>query len=265
VEGQVDLFALVQNQVGLFVLIFVRISGIFTTAPIFGATNVPVLVKAGMALIFTLVLLPLLSQPLTIIPGDLFVYILLVIKEYLVGLIIGFVASLLFSAVQMAGYLIDTQIGFSMISVLDPMNGQQVPLIGNFKYILALLVFLATNGHHMLIYGLMASFKAVPVTHVLFHTTLTALLVDMISSFYVVAFKISLPVIVTLLLMDVGMGILARTMPQMNIFIVGMPAKIIVGLFILSIALPFYIAFIEVLFDGIYTNLNQIIQQFIPE
>lgn len=260
-----DLFALVQNQIALFLLIFVRVSGIFTTAPVFGGRNVPVLIKAGMSLIFAVLLLPALSQHITVIPGSLFLYILLVLKEYLVGLIIGFTASLLFSAVQMAGHLIDTQIGFGMVNVLDPLFGQQVPLIGNFKYILALLVFLATNGHHLLIYGFMASFQVVPVTHVMFHATLSALLVDMIGGFFVIAFKISLPVIVTLLLMDVGMGILARTMPQMNIFIIGMPAKIILGLFILSISMPFYIFFIEVLFNGMYENLNQVIQQFTSE
>lgn len=259
-----DLFALVQNQVGLFLLIFVRVSGIFTAAPVFGGRNVPILIKAGMSLIFAFVMLPVLSQTITPIPGSFLLYIFLVLKEYLVGLIIGFTASLLFTAVQMAGFFIDTQIGFGMVNVLDPMFGQQIPLIGNFKYILALMVFLATNGHHMLIWGLMGSFEVVPVTHVLVHATLPALFVDLISGIFIIAFKLSLPVVVTLLLMDVGMGILARTMPQMNIFIVGMPGKILVGLFILSIAMPFYITFIEVLFNGIYANINQVLQQFTP-
>ena len=260
-----DLFALVQNQVGLFLLIFVRVSGIFTTAPVFGARNVPKVIKAGMSLVFAIILLPALSQQPITIPGSFFLYIALVIKEYLVGLIIGFAASMIFSAVQMAGQLIDTQIGYGMVNVLDPLAGQQVPLIGNFQYILALMVFLAINGHYMIISGLMASFQIVPVTHVAFHATLPVLFINMIISFYIIAFKISLPVVATLLLLDVGMGILARTMPQMNIFIVGMPAKIFVGLFILSISMPFFVFLIEVLFNGMYANLNQVMQQFMPE
>ena len=259
-----DLFALVQNQVGVFLLIFVRVSGIFTTAPVFGARNVPTMIKAGMSLVFAVVLLPILSQQVITVPGSFLLYILLVIKEYLVGLIIGFAASLLFSAVQMAGHLIDTQIGYGMVNVLDPLVGQQVPLIGNFKYILALMVFLATNGHYMLISGLMSSFQIVPLTQIAFHATLPMLLINMIINFYIIAFKISLPVVGTILLMDVGLGILARTMPQMNIFIVGMPAKIFIGLFILSISMPFFVFLIEVLFNGMYANLNQIIQQFTP-
>ncbi len=259
-----DLFALVQNQIGLFLLIFVRISGIFTAAPIYGATNVPLIIKAGCSLIFALVLLPILSQQPVALSGSLYVYMLLVMKEYLVGLIIGFTASLVFSAIQMAGHLIDTQIGFSMVNVLDPLFGQQIPLIGNFKYMLALLVFLATNGHHMVILALFESFQAVPATQVLFHTSLAPLFVDLLINFFIIALKISLPVVVTLLLMDVGMGILARTMPQMNIFMVGMPAKILIGVFMLSVALPFYILFIEVLFNGMYANLNQVIQQLVP-
>jgi len=261
----VDLFALVQNQVGVFLLIFVRVSGIFTTAPVFGARNVPTMIKAGMSLVFAVVLLPILSQQVITVPGSFLLYILLVIKEYLVGLIIGFAASLLFSAVQMAGHLIDTQIGYGMVNVLDPLVGQQVPLIGNFKYILALMVFLATNGHYMLISGLMSSFQIVPLTQVAFHATLPMLLINMIINFYIIAFKISLPVVGTILMMDVGLGILARTMPQMNIFIVGMPAKIFIGLFILSISMPFFVFLIEVLFNGMYTNLNQVLQQFIAE
>lgn len=259
-----DLFALVQNQIGMFLLIFVRVSGIFTAAPVFGARNVPLLVKAGMALIFSLILLPLLSQHPPAMPGNFLVYFLFVIKEYLVGLIIGFIASLVFSSIQMAGFLIDTQIGFGMVNIMDPLFGQQVPLIGNFQYMLALLVFLATNGHHLFIMALVSSFQVVPVTQVVFHTTLAPLFVDLLIEFFIIAFKISLPVVVTLLLMDIGMGILARTMPQMNIFMIGMPAKIFVGLFMLSMALPFYILFIEVLFNGMYANLNQIIQQFAP-
>ena len=260
-----DLFALIQNQVGVFLLIFVSVSGIFTTAPVFGARNVPTIIKAGMSLVFAVVLLPILSQQVITIPGSFFLYILLVIKEYSVGLIIGFATSLLFSAVQMAGHLIDTQIGYSMVNVLDPLSGQQVPLVGNFKYILALMVFLATNGHYMLISGLMSSFQIVPLTQIAFHATLPMLLINMIINFYIIAFKISLPVVGTILLMDVGLGILARTMPQMNIFIVGMPAKIFIGLFILSISMPFFVFLIEVLFNGMYANLNQVMQQFIAE
>lgn len=252
-----DLFALVQNEVGLFLLIFVRVSGIFSTAPLLGSRNVPLIVKAGLSLILALVLLPLLSQQPPVLPESVPMYFLLVIKEYLVGLIFGFTASFIFSAIQMAGFLIDTQIGFGMVNVFDPLFGQQMPLIGNFKYLIALFVFLATNGHHLLLTALVSSFRLIPAGLAVIPPLIAPFMLDLVAGFFSIALKISLPVLVTLVLMDVGMGILAKTMPQMNIFMVGMPAKILIGIFVLSMAFPFYIFFIEGLFNEMYKNLNQ--------
>ncbi|MDU2066170.1 MAG: flagellar biosynthetic protein FliR [Sporomusaceae bacterium] len=257
-----DLFALVQNQMGLFFLLFVRVSGIFTAAPIYGSRNVPIIVKAGLSLILALVLLPILGQQTPELPKTFLLYLFLIMTEYIVGLIIGFTSTFVFSAIQMAGSLIDTQIGFSMVNIIDPLYGQNVPLIGNFKYMLALLVFLATNGHHLLLTALLDSFRLVPVTHVVFSKSLAPYMVDLVAGFFAIALKISLPVLVTLLLLDIGMGILAKTMPQMNIFMVGMPAKILIGLFMLSMALPFYIFFLEVLFNGMQADINKLIQLF---
>ena len=162
-------------------------------------------------------------------------------------------------AVQMAGHILDVQIGFGMVNVFDPQFGQQIPLLGNFKYILALMVFLATNGHHILLSALVASFKLVPVTGVVFPTSLAGFILDMVSGAFAIAFKISLPVLVSLVLADVAFGILARTMPQMNIFVVGIPAKLIIGIFALMMALPFYIAMLEVGFGGMYRDVYRLL------
>jgi flagellar biosynthetic protein FliR len=187
---------------------------------------------------------------------------LVVSGEFLLGLIFGFVSQLILYAVQMAGHLLDMQIGFGIVNVFDPQFGQQIPLIGNFKYIMALLLFLVTNGHHMLITALFASFKLIPVTGVVFHASLAEFIVDLVSGIFTIAFKISLPVLVAILLTDVALGILARTMPQMNIFIVGVPGKILVGIFTLSLAFPFYIAFLEVGFNGMYQSIYHLLANF---
>ncbi|HML86998.1 MAG TPA: flagellar biosynthetic protein FliR [Methylomusa anaerophila] len=244
-----------QNQFGLFLLVFARISGIFSVAPIFGSRNIPLAVKAGMSLLLTYILVPLLAYPDFTIPNALFAYILLVISEFLVGLIIAFAASMAFNAIQMAGSIIDTQIGFGIVNVLDPQFGQQTPLIGNFKYILALVIFLTTNSHHLLLSALFSSFQLIPVTKAVYHPSISDIIVNMVVGIFVIALKISLPVLVSLLLTDVALGILSRTMPQMNIFIVGMPGKIIVGIFVLSLALPFYIMFLEVVFNDMFRNI----------
>lgn len=254
-----ELYALLVDKLGFFLLIFARISGIFSTAPIFGSRNVPIYAKAGTAFLMAYVLLPLVYDSNVKISDQFVAYALLVIAEVLIGLMLGFISSLIFSAVQMSGQLLDMQIGFGVVNVIDPQFGQQVPLVGNFKYILALLVFLATNGHHILLSALFQSFKLVPITGAVFDSHLAEIVTDMIFGIFTIALKISLPVLVALLLTDVALGILARTMPQMNIFVVGIPGKILVGIFILSLALPFYIVFLEVGFNGMYKDIYRLL------
>ncbi|WP_371371247.1 flagellar biosynthetic protein FliR [Sporomusa aerivorans] len=259
-----DLFTLLQNHLGAFLLIFARISGIFSTAPIFGGRNVPLMAKAGLALILSYILLPMISQTPQSIPEALLSYVAIVIGEFLIGLIMGFACSFIFHGIQMAGALLDTQIGFGMVNVFDPQFGQQVPLVGNFKYILAILVFLISNSHHLFLSAMFYSFKSIPLTQGVFRPGMADIIVDMVISIFIIAFKISLPVLVSLLLTDVALGILARSMPQMNIFVVGVPGKIIVGIFVLSLALPFYIAFLEVVFSGIFHSMYRLLESFAP-
>ncbi len=259
-----DLFAVLQNQLGFFLLIFARMSGIFSSAPVFGARNVPLIVKAGLSLLIAYILLPLLTRANIVIPDALLPYVALVIGEFLIGLIMGFACSFIFYGIQMAGTLLDTQIGFGMVNVIDPQFGQQVPLIGNFKYILAILVFLTSNSHHLFLSAIVYSFSSIPVTQATFPPDLADIIVDMVVAIFIVAVKISLPVVVALLLTDVALGILARTMPQMNIFVVGMPGKIIVGIFVLSLALPFYILFLEVIFSEGFHNMYRLLESFTP-
>ena len=260
-----DLFTLLQNQLGFFLLIFARLSGIFSTAPIFGARNVPVMVKAGLSLLISYILLPLLIQPSIILPEALLPYVALVVGEFLIGLIMGFACSFIFHGIQMAGALLDTQIGFGIVNVLDPQFGQQVPLVGNFKYILAILVFLASNSHHLFLSAMFYSFRKIPVTQGLFRPDMADIAVDMVLAIFIIALKISLPILVALVLTDVALGILARTMPQMNIFVVGVPGKILVGIFVLSLALPFYIVFLEVVFNDIFHNMYRLLESFAPK
>lgn len=260
-----DLFSLLQNQLGFFLLIFARLSGIFSTAPIFGARNVPVMVKAGLSLLISYILLPLLFQPSVIIPEALLPYVAVVIGEFLIGLIMGFACSFIFHGIQMAGTLLDMQIGFGIVNVIDPQFGQQVPLIGNFKYILAILVFLASNSHHLFLSAIFYSFRKIPVIQGLFRPDMANIVVDMVYTVFIIAVKICLPVLVAIVLTDVALGILARTMPQMNIFVVGVPGKIIVGIFVLSLALPFYIVFLEVIFNDIFHHMYRLLESFAPK
>ncbi len=258
----IDLFSLVQDQVAVFLLVFVRVSGIFFLTPVYGSRNVPAHVKVALGLAVTYILYPMVYQPGIPIPEQWLPYLFLVASEFVAGMIIGFVSSLVFTAIQMCGQILDTQIGFGIVNVIDPQSGNQVPLVGNFLYILAIMVFLALNGHHVVLGALVASFKLIPMTGVVFNAAISQFVVALMKGIFLIAIQISLPVLATLLLIDISLGILSRTMPQMNIFIVGVPAKIFAGIFVLSLVLPFYIFFLEKAFNGMYKNVYDVLSIF---
>jgi len=253
----VDLYDIMQNHAGLFLLVLTRVSGIFLLAPFFGSINIPVYIRAGTAFAIAMVLFPVIDQQgIPQIPQSVVGYMLAVIVELIVGWLIGFVAYITFAAIHMAGKLLDMQVGFAVVNVVDPTSGQQIPLLGSFLYNLGIIIFLVTNGHHMVISGLFESFQMIPVLGATFDLSISDLMVDMTGGIFVTGMKIALPVLFAILLTDVGLGVLARTMPQMNIFVVGIPAKIVIGLFVLSIALPFYILFLDVMFNEMYGNIS---------
>lgn len=256
--NEVDLYAALQNPLGLFLLALTRVSGIFIMSPFLGSRNISARIRISAAVAITLVLYPVLLERTDVglaIPETILGYALAVATELFVGWLIGFTASLTFTMVHMAGQILDTQVGFGVVNVIDPTSGQQVPIIGSFKYNLALIAFLVSNGHHLLLSGLFESFRIVPILGTQFHATLTQLIVDFIGGIFLSGFKLAIPVLSAIMLTEVALGILARTMPQMNIFVVGIPAKILVGLFILGMTIPFFIMFMDVAFNEMYGNI----------
>lgn len=252
-----DLFDLLQNHAAVFLLLLTRVSGIFMLAPFFGSLNIPVYMRAGTALAISVVLFPVVDQTALIkAPATVLVYALAVLTELFVGWLIGFVAYISFSAIHMAGKIMDMQVGFSIVNVMDPTSGQQIPLIGSFLYNLGLIIFLVTNGHHMIIAALFESFRVVPLLGMTANPDLTMLIANFTGGIFSTGMKIAMPVTFAILLTNVALGVLARTMPQLNIFVVGVPMQIIVGVFVLSILVPFYIIFLDVLFNEMYGNIS---------
>lgn len=230
-------------------------------APLFSMKGVPNQFKVGLSFFIALVALSSLpeGEPLLL---DSF-YILLIIKELGVGLALGFTAALLLYTVQIAGAFIDFQMGFSIASVMDPQTGTQVPIIGHFKYILALLFLLTVNGHHLMLDGVMQSFQSFPVESIAFSAKMedvahffTKLFVEM----FMIALQIALPIVGALFLVDVALGILAKTVPQLNIFAVGLPLKIIVGFIMLFLSMPIFFYLLQILFEKILISMSQLIR-----
>ncbi|MBO8171003.1 MAG: flagellar type III secretion system protein FliR [Bacillaceae bacterium] len=249
----------------VFLLVFVRMSAFILAAPVFSTRGVPNTFKIGLA--FFLSLIAVFAVNMTVDPAEPIAfdgrYVLLILKEVLVGLSLGFIAMMLIYAVQIAGGLIDMQIGFAIANVIDPQTGMHSPLTGNFKFILAILLLLSLDGHHMLIKGIITSYYAVPVDVMwqqLDTGSIARFAVNVFVYMFSSAFMMAAPVVGSLFLVDVALGIMARTVPQMNIFVVGLPLKIFVSFAVLFVALPGYFYILKRLFEEMYRSMAQLMK-----
>lgn len=257
-----DLLQTLSSKYDLYFLIFARCAGLFSVAPVIGSRYVPAQLRIALAGVLALTLLPQASLPAGGLPQSLPAYVLAVIGETLVGLAIGWVAQLVFAAAQLGGELLDMQMGFGMVNVIDPQFGTQVPLIGNFQYMLAALIFLAVDGHHLLIRALASSTKLLPIAGAGFSPQLAWFVVDNVAALFVTALKIVAPVLGAIFLTNVALGLVARSMPQMNVFVVGMPLQLAVGALVLVVAMPLYVALLEGTFDGLTRTLSDLLRLF---
>lgn len=237
----------------IFLLILVRMTGLFLLTPIFSRENIPNLFKIGFSVFCAIILVNIIDAGFSYLsPFELMLY---TIKELLIGLMLGFISHLFLTSFYLAGQIIDMQIGFGMVNVLDPQHNIQVPVMGNFYYIIAILVFLTIDGHHLLIEALVNSYDYVPVGQFKFVGGFIDQLVRVVSQTFIIGLKISGPVLAAIFLSDVLLGILAKTMPQMNVFVVGMPLKILIGIVTITITLPLFIATLQHIFNNMYEEI----------
>lgn len=221
-----------------FLLIFARVTALFVTAPVFGSRSAPLQTKIGLAALLSLALMPLVAPQVGSAPADLLPLIGQLAAETAVGLCLGFLVMLLMAALQMAGQFIDTQMGFGIINILNPLSEQQSSALGQFLYQLGMTLFLILGGHLYVIGTLADSFSMVGPGGARLAGDLMGVVTGIVGQMFVLAFKIAAPASIVLLVVDVAFAIIARTVPQMNVFIVGIPAKIIVGLMTVAMVLP---------------------------
>jgi len=245
-------------------LIFVRITTIVMLAPVFGFRVVPARVKIGISLILTYLLVPIVHDEAMAMPPHLLLLPTMILKEFLVGGIIGFATALLFVGIQASGQFVGVQMGFGIVNVLDPMTNQQISIIGEFQYILALLIFLAIDGHHFLLRAIERSFELVPLAAGRISGVCAERMIAMSADVFEIAIKIGAPVMAALFLVQIATAILARTVPQMNIFIVGFPLKIGVGLLGVWASMFFFLYVFKRMFAGLREDVFSVISALAP-
>jgi flagellar biosynthetic protein FliR len=242
-------------QLQLFFLVFIRVGAILMFMPVFDSRAIPLFFKVALAFATSIVLFPMLAlDPLPMV-SNVFLLVVRVTGEILIGLVIGFAVKLIFAGIQLAGQLAGYQMGMALANVMDPSDSQQVPLLAQFTNLMGLLIFIAINAHYWFIKAIKHSFELVPPLNASFNGSLLEHLIRMSGNMFVIGIQVGAPVIAALLLTSVAFGLIARTVPQMNVFIVAMPLKIGVGLLFLGFSLPYLSAFLQKIFSGLGQNI----------
>jgi flagellar biosynthetic protein FliR len=218
-------------------------------------------VKAGLSGFIAFILFP--AWPLNSLPQlSLAPLGLALLGEVFIGITIGLMTRLLFAAVQVAGQLVGFQMGFGIVNVIDPQTSAQVSIIAQFKNLIALLVFLSTNVHHWFLMAIAKSFEVIPPLGVSLSEPLFRVVLQSGGEMFVIAAKLGAPVIAVLFLTSVALGLVARTVPQINVFIVGFPLKIAVGLLAIGASLPFLSRLLERSFHRLGENIMVLLEVF---
>lgn len=243
------------NLVVAFSLVFARFTGFFMFAPIFSTRSIPPQVKAGLIMILTLITVPTIS-PKTVddIPTDAVGFGLILAKEVLVGYALAFAVSIIFSAVQIAGSLLDMQIGYAMATLLDPMTNTQTSILGQLYSQVGIMSFLVLDGHVLMLGGLFKSFQLIPLDGWPHAGPLAGQAVLAVAQLFVIGMQVAAPVFVAAFIVDFSLGLIVRAVPQANIYAVGMPVKVVVGLVSVAATLPAFLLFFN-------DKINQAISQ----
>ncbi len=234
-----------------FILIAARIGGMVFTAPILGSRNFPIPAKIGLIFFTSLTLFPMISTDLVVDVTNNYQFIFLLINELLTGVFMGLVMTVYFGFIYFAGDLIDRDLGFAMVNVVNPLDESQIAITSNLFYIFATMIFLQLDLHHELIAALVTSFEKIKLGTIFFSVPSFGILLDIVAESFVLGFQIAAPFVIAVLIANIILGLLSKAMPGMNIFILGMPFKIFFGFLLFIILMPYlYGIFAEILDDG---------------
>ena len=247
------------GYISVFGLVLARVGGLLVTAPVLGGKQVPAQTKIGLAVVISLIFVPLHLNVGPTLPSALAPYGVLAGRELLIGLAVGFAVGLIFHGITMGSQLVGVQIGFGLGGVLNPGSGVESSLLENFYSVLATLIFLSANGHHAMLAALAHTFEIAPIGGEQGLAIDPIQVMAMLQSIFVVALRIAMPAIAALLLADVGLGLVGRVAPQMQVMVVGAPVKIVVGVLLLAASTPTTVALMDAVFRGTGQSLTRLL------
>ena len=228
-------------QFKIYLLVLTRVSLVLFMLPVFSTTMFPAICKAGFAMIISMLIYSVVPVDPSIFPKTLIGAGLIFLSEAMIGITLGLCIRTFFGSVELAGQIIGFQMGFSMINVVDPQSGANISIMEQLGYWVAILIFLALNGHHIIILALIESFRLVPPGFFVIHKLMLNRVIDIGANMFVLGIKIGAPVIAALLFTSAAFGLMAKFSPQMNVMIVAFPLKIFVGLVLFGFSLEILI------------------------
>ena len=220
-----------------FMLVFARIGAMVMLLPGFGETNIPTRIKLSIALLLTLIILPLHRSAYQVDMNSLTPLLVLMLHEIIVGIVLGATARVTLSALNVAGSVIAQQLGLGFVTAVDPTQGQQGQIVGNFLTILGLTLLFATDSHYLVIAALSESYRIFSPGEIMPTGDVAALATSAFSAAFKIGLQLSAPFLVFGLVFNIGLGVLARLMPQMQVYFVGVPLSILVGFIILALVI----------------------------
>ncbi|MGV8983655.1 fused FliR family export protein/FlhB family type III secretion system protein [Clostridium sp.] len=241
-----------------FIMVILRISAFFMSVPIFFPKGTPPTAKVGFCVVFTFLILPGVNyESVSLITSNV-ALIKFSLNEVITGLMLGYITKFCFFSAQMAGQLMDFQVGFSMMSIFDPVSNENVTLLGRLLYWVSMVMFFVVDGHHMLIRAVIDSFNSVKLGKFILSQASAMMMVKIFVEFFTLAIKIAIPIVLIIIITDLCLGLISRTVPQLNVMILGMPIKILVGLSCFALVLP---AVLKLIVSSFYT-IPDIIKAF---
>jgi flagellar biosynthesis protein FliR len=226
-----------------FMLVFGRAGGLIISAPFWGSRVVPVVVRVWIAILLAIATYPMVRAAALVGGFTIISVFFALVGETLLGLVLGWLAQLMFSAMRLAGQEIELKSGLGLIQLVDPNDGGQSGLFSTLFELLAGLLFFALDGHHLLVQALWSSYNVFPLAGERFTARLLEGLISSAGEVFTIALRVSAPVVMGLLLSDIILGLISRAIPQMNVFMVAQPMQFGLALLLLFLAIPAFVWF----------------------
>lgn len=255
-----DIFAqlaLMRDHTDYVFLLFIRISGLLISSPIFGRKNIPNIAKIGFCAVLTVIFLSSIKAPQVYpVYQNLLAYALVLIRELSFGVAMGFVLTAVFNLTMTAGAIMDYQIGYSMASIYDYQNNTQTPISGSLFNIMMLILFFMYDGHLRLIEVIYKTIEAVPIGLAMAPTAILWVAAEVMTKGFVLSVMVAMPVLAAGIMIEIALGAMIKTVPQMNMFVVGIPIKIIIGLFVMLLTFSLFANLTKDIFSMMFNYIG---------